>query len=104
LDANWHNGLRELRLVCFPAVGRGEPMMVWSLAQGEKVSRQIMAAAERFALAMGMDPQFAFVRSIPTGAEEFVDVRGVTLVRADWVPEGFICLGRGGLSRKVDDE
>jgi uncharacterized protein (DUF2461 family) len=94
---DWTPGLRAMRLVTFSH--DQTPMMVWHVAQGEKVSKQIIQAAEQFALSIGLDPAYAFMATLPAGAEEFAEVKGITLVRADWVPAGFVCVGRGGLSR-----
>lgn len=99
--ADWPIPLREMRLVCFPAALTGMPLMVWSLQPGEKVSRQIAQAGEQFALSTGLDAQVAFIQRIPAGAAEFAEVGEITLVRADWVPEQFICVGRGGMKVKL---
>jgi hypothetical protein len=62
-----------------------------------KVSPVILSAAETFALATGQDPEYVFMREIPAGAQEFLEVRGMTLLQADWVPAGQVAVGRSGL-------
>lgn len=69
-----------------------------ALPAAGKVSPVILAAAEAFALATGLDPEFCFLRQLPPGAEEFIEVRGMTLIQADWVPAGQVAVGRSGLA------
>ena len=63
---------------------------------GAKISTAIKLAVAEFARETGKQPQFALVRSIPAGAEEFQDVYGATLVRSEWVPEQCVAVGLGG--------
>lgn len=72
------------------------PMVAWWVGEG-KVSTAMVEGGAAFALAFGLDPVYAFIRQIPARAQEFVEVGGVTLVRADWVPENFIAVARGGM-------
>lgn len=67
-----------------------------SVPEGKKYARVIKEAAVQYALATGHDPQFVFVHEIPPGAEEFMEVYGLSLVRSDWVPARTIAIGRGG--------
>ncbi len=69
---------------------------VWWIGP-EKISWVMVEAGVAFALATGRKPQYALMRRIPTQAEEFVDVKGMTLVRADWVPEEFLVVTAGGM-------
>jgi hypothetical protein len=92
---NWPKGLREM--VDMPVPCGVWPVLAWSLTPGEKVSAAIRDAAQEYALKCGDNAVFAFIREIPSGAEEFVDVAGATLVLADWVPSGFVVLVRGGM-------
>lgn len=72
------------------------------IPQGRKAAPVIIQAGEQFALEMGMNAEVAFMREMPAGAEEFVEVAGMTLVRAAWVPEGKVAVTRGGM--QVIDE
>lgn len=78
-------------------VGEGLRVMLWALDAG-KVTPQIIQAGEAYALASGTDPQWAFVRGLPVGAEEFVEVQipgticQVMVILADWVPVGFVAI------------
>jgi hypothetical protein len=79
------------------------PLVVADIPAGGKVSKVIIEAGETFALSTGLDPQFAWIRVIPAGAQEFVEVRGMTLIQADWVPAGQVAVGRGGIET-VDEK
>jgi hypothetical protein len=70
------------------------PLVVWHVEPGEKVSRAIIAASELYAQKTGKPALLALVHQVPAGAEELVEVRGVTLVRQEWVEPGFVLVGR----------
>lgn len=72
------------------------PMVAWWIGD-DKASKAILDGAEAFALASGVDAQYAFLKQVPAKAEEFADVKGITLMRASWVPDGFIAIARGGM-------
>lgn len=78
-------------------VGEGLRVMLWALDAG-KVTPQIIQAGEAYALASGIDPQWAFVPELPVGAEEFVEVQipgtpcQVMVILAGWVPVGFVAI------------
>lgn len=68
---------------------------VWWIGK-DKVSQAINDAGLAFALACEIDPLVALIHRVPMQAEEFVEVHGITLVQADWVPEDFLVVtGRG---------
>ena len=75
------------------------PFVAWSYT-GQRVSEAMVAAGEVFALATGLEPMFAFIREIPARASEFTEVKGICLMQADWVPNGFLAVGRGGMQTK----
>ena len=66
---------------------------------GQKVSTAIRDAAHGFTTATNAEAQYAFVRSIPGGAEEFMELDGVVLVQAGWVPARCVAIGRGGMEQ-----
>lgn len=70
------------------------------LEPGERVSEAIRAAGEAYCERYGVGDMYAWTRTIPAGAEEYVDVefRGgrAMLVQAAWVPAGWVVVGRGG--------
>lgn len=72
------------------------PMIAWWVGEG-KVSTAMIEAGKAFATEFGLDPMYAFIRQLPAKAQEFVEVNGITLIRADWVPDHFIAVVRGGM-------
>jgi hypothetical protein len=74
------------------------PMVAWWIGDG-KVSTAIIEGGAAFAVEFGLDPMAAFIKTIPAGAREFVEVHGITLIRADWVPDHFIAVARGGMQQ-----
>lgn len=78
-------------------VQRREIAMV-TMVSGERVRDAILTGAKLYA----RDDQdlYAFVRFIPAGAQAFAELPFgdtlVTLVQADWVPQGVVMVGRGG--------
>jgi hypothetical protein len=94
LKISWQKDLREM--VEMPVPLGVWPVLAWALTPGEKVSKAIHQAALAYALQRGEDARFAFMHTIPAGAEEFVEVAGATLMQADWVSDGFVVLARGG--------
>lgn len=90
----------ELQFAVTPSDLVRWPLVAWHVAPGQKVSAAMADAGVAFALATGQDPTFAFSRVIPSQASEGVEVQGIMLVQADWVPNGFLAVGRGGMQRK----
>lgn len=74
------------------------PMMAWWFGDG-KVSTAMIEGGLAFAVEFGLDPMFAYIKQIPPKAQEFVEVGGVVLIRADWVPDFFIAIARGGMQQ-----
>ncbi len=72
-------------------------VFMWRLVPGEKVSEAIIDAAVEFELDIGIKAEFAFIRQIPNGAEEFDEVKGITLIQAGWVPVGQVVISGMGL-------
>ena len=70
-------------------------VVLWHVGAG-KVSKAIFDGAVAYAIGIGRGPLVAFLRQIPVGAEEGMEVYGVALVQADWVPVGFVFLDGGG--------
>jgi hypothetical protein len=99
--SDWKVDLRGL--IEYPVPCGWWPMVAWALTPGERVSKAIGDAALEYAAKCGNEAHFAFIRTLPVGAMEFVEVAGVTLALADWVPVGFVVLARGGTQRIGDD-
>lgn len=73
------------------------------LEPGERVGEGIRAAAEAYCSAHGAGDVYAWVRRLPEGAPEWPEVAEVEfaggtaiLLEADWAPDGWVIVGRGG--------
>lgn len=74
------------------------PMIAWYVGDG-RVSQAIFDGGVAFSLAFGFEPVYAYVLEIPSKGEEFMDVYGMTLMRAGWVPGGFVAVARGAMQQ-----
>lgn len=63
-----------------------------SLRRGERVSVATLDAAADFELRSGEPAQYAYIAQIPSGAQDGVEVSGVMLLRAAWVPDGYVAV------------
>jgi len=79
------------------------PMALRTLGAGEKLGRVIVEAGQEFTQATGREAQMAFVKEIPAGVEEGQEVKGIMLIRADWVEPGQVAVGAGG-TEVIDEE
>ena len=70
------------------------PLILAYVAPGEKFSRAIIQAGHTYAETFGNPADFAYVREIPAGAQEFAELDGMTLVATDWVQPRFVVVGR----------
>lgn len=100
LEATWP--LRELVRLPIPAAGSNvyQLLVAWWIGDGT-VRRSMLDAGMAFAVEFGADPQFAFIREIPMGAQEFMEVGGICLGQAEWVPVGFLVVTSGGMTRNL---
>jgi hypothetical protein len=97
-DCSWQVG-RESRSYCQyhcpcrpDCVRRLGTMLLWALRPGERVGPQIVEAAEQYARSRGSEPGYVFIRQIPRNGEEGMTIEKVMMLRAEWVPEGYITL------------
>lgn len=72
------------------------PLWLCYVPEGEKFSKAIIDAGQEYLMAFGRQAEIAMIGSIPPGAEEFVELNGITLVQADWVQLRYVAVGRGG--------
>jgi hypothetical protein len=72
------------------------PVVLWQLAPGQKVSSQIIQAGEVYYTTTGKEPDMAMLNSIPAGAAEFLEIKTMTLVLADWVKPGYVAISQTG--------
>lgn len=73
-------------------------MVAWWIGD-DKVSQAMDEAGNVFYEKYLVPPAYAFIKQIPAKADEFVEVNGITLIRANWVPDGFVAITRGGMQK-----
>ncbi len=78
-------------------------VLAWALVPGEKVSATIRAAAVAYLGNTGQSARYVLIGTIPTGAQEFVEVENVSLVKSDWVPPGYLVLTAGGVETIIPE-
>lgn len=70
------------------------------LQSGERVSQAIIEAAKIYMAETGGKDGFAYVRSLPVGADEFAEIvtpdGTITLILASWMPPSAVAVGWGG--------
>jgi hypothetical protein len=81
---------------CIPGVMVGKvryerPMVIWRMVAGERVSTAIQEAAKLFKREHGRQPEFAWLKTIPKGAEQYVE--DVELLQVDWAYPGCVMVG-----------
>lgn len=84
-----YRGPLELKIECQPKIRK---FLAYAI-RGERVSQCMRDGAVLYASLTGRWPGYAFVASLPSGAEELVEVDGVMLVVAEWALPGFVFLG-----------
>lgn len=62
---------------------------------GSRVSECIELARVEFFSRTKFAPSYAFVKCLPAGVEDGIDVHGLFLIQAEWMPEK--CVGVGGI-------
>lgn len=100
VKAEWiYRGVWDVNAAC--REGKFRRLMVWSLGSTFQVSgskslsvrdgaRQAAAAFERF---FRFAPKYLFVRRLPRGAENCMDVQGMILLEAEWMLERAVAVG-----------
>jgi hypothetical protein len=79
--------------------------VLWYIEPGGRISEAVGDAAGRYWVEFECWPQFGWVRRLPEGVEEGVEVEigsgveAVHVMLADWVPAGFVAVGRGASMR-----
>lgn len=79
--------------LCDPMHDGSRWYLGWRLLEGQRVSQAIQFAAEVYAQGWGRAARFAWMRSMPKGAEEGLEVCGCTLVAASRVLEQCVFVG-----------
>lgn len=97
LDASWP--LREVAsMASSEHAGAYWIIAAWWIGN-QRVSTAMAEAGKAFELAAGVSPQVALIQRIPGNTQEFVEVNGISLVQADWVPERFLVVTAAGMWR-----
>ena len=75
--------------------GKVRKLAVWRLMpeEGYRLSELVAFVAEWFFVQTKRRPEWAFVRKLPSGVENFVEVEGVMLTEADWALEKCLMVG-----------
>src|SRR3990172_6213810 len=71
-------------------------LMMVSYVYAARVSECIGLAAESFFAGTHFRPRFAFVRELPKGAEDGMEIDGVMLMEAEWMPSRCVAVGGRG--------
>ena len=71
-------------------------LMMVHFAYAERVSEVIKLGGVEFFARIHFAPGFAFVRELPRGADDGMDVHGLVLLRAEWMPAQCVAIGGCG--------
>lgn len=63
------------------------------LSQGDRVSVKATEAAEEYLRLYRDYPRFAYVRTMPRGVDDGVEVDGMMLFAAEWMPPRCVAVG-----------
>lgn len=100
LRAEWvYRGAWEVNGAC--AAGKFRRLVVWNLSSMFQVSGSkflsvrdgAREAAKEFERLFGFAPKYLFVRRLPRGAENCMDVQGMILLEADWMLGRCVAVG-----------
>jgi hypothetical protein len=73
------------------------PVVAWALVKGDRVSEAVRQAAECYRSIFGRYPQYGWMKRLPVedGMDvEITDGAAVILFRDDWLPDGFVTVGK----------
>ena len=91
VEATWPcMGVVDVQLEGMPKFRR---LVVWKFMPGERVSEVIRCVADWYFVQTHQRPGYAFLRSLPSGAENGQEVEGVMLMQAEWALPGCVMIG-----------
>jgi hypothetical protein len=91
LEAGW--ACMEVVHVQLEGQPKCRKLVVWKFLPGERVSEIITYVADWFFVQTHHRPEYAFMRSLPSGVESGTEVDGVMLMQADWALPGCVMVG-----------
>jgi hypothetical protein len=91
LEATW--ACMEVVHVHLEGQPKCRKLVVWKFLPGERVSEIITYVADWFFVQTHHRPEYAFMRSLPSGVESGTEVDGVMLMQADWALPGCVMVG-----------
>jgi hypothetical protein len=67
--------------------------VIWNLALCDSVKKAMLEAAEHYQDIYGTQPEYAFIRKMPRGIENGVEVGDMMLFEADWMVRKCVAVG-----------
>lgn len=68
-------------------------LMMVHFSFAERVSECIRLGVEAFWCGTHLHPRYAFIRALPRGSEDAMEVHGVQLLEAEWMPAQCVAIG-----------
>lgn len=75
------------------ADGKFRRLVAWSLVGCDSVREAMRGAARDFERIFGFAPKYVFMRKLPRGTENCMDVDGMILLEAEWMLETCVAVG-----------
>ena len=86
-----YRGVLDVQAAC--ADGKFRRLVVWSLNGCGSVREAICQAEVYFWAAFRFRPAYVFMKKLPNGVENGLDVEGMILVEAEWMLERSVAVG-----------
>jgi hypothetical protein len=68
-------------------------MVAWRILPDETLRDAVSFAVNQFGLIFRRSPKYAFVKNLPEGFENCMDVAGCILLEAEWMLNKTVCVG-----------
>lgn len=85
-----HDGVVEVQCEGWPVP---KVFVIRTLERGDHVSLKVKDATEEYLRLFQDYPRFAYVSKLPSGVENGVEVDGVMLFQAEWMPPRTVAVG-----------